>query len=683
MVLDLTDTLESPEDCAHVRMSDGDDRLALCVGREVLVIHLEEIPAEPHRLCGHKEGVQACSFVPNRERLLVSLGQEGTAKVWDIVKRQVLASVLLPHDSLSNVCLDASGECLVFSSARMVVPYVMDFAKGVTLRSGIRAIELGNVVGMLCASDIKGGEIVQDVGRGEEEDECILYVEFLDEDNSTLVVATQKAVFLLNLASQACQPVCRTSLGLAAGFAMQIEQESLLCFRGAPFNASLAVDFVSFPQTRPPLELSVFPSSEPAANSPLYQGVKAKECTRTPQKSRDQSKNVRRVRSSGYGQSPVLRMFSGTSGKAKQPRRERQSAGRQRKNMRAVVKEYPSSCEEISTRQEVEALRKAHKGGILSMCYASDGSVLSSGSSDRTARILKGPLTRYNGQGVDLEHDSAVTKVAMSHTKLHYATPTCTTQAFAALTTTSTGRTALWSTQSAFKLVSVAESKVLQASFFYLDKLILTSTEKHIALHDYSLPTNFSPLQTKAERVKCVKQWDMDGRVSSVAAMNCFLSHILLASVGANVRCIDAGHDRIHVITQRNPAKKPIHSLALPDMSMHAAISPTAFNVFLTASTEGGGEIELWDLRSQRRANRFTGHCNRAHPIQPSLSPCLRFIATGSEDNTAYIFDTRTAGITAALKHAETVSSVAFHPLAPMLVCGDLGGDISLFRETR
>ena len=42
--------------------------------------------------------------------------------------------------------------------------------------------------------------------------------------------------------------------------------------------------------------------------------------------------------------------------------------------------------------------------------------------------------------------------------------------------------------------------------------------------------------------------------------------------------------------------------------------------------------IKLWDLRTNRCVRRYDGHVNRSQPVGLAISPCARFIATGSED---------------------------------------------------
>ena len=63
---------------------------------------------------------------------------------------------------------------------------------------------------------------------------------------------------------------------------------------------------------------------------------------------------------------------------------------------------------------------------------------------------------------------------------------------------------------------------------------------------------------------------------------------------------------------------------------MFVSHPPSAYDLFLTAAVSDG--IKLWDLRTNRCVRRYDGHVNRSQPVGVAISPCARFIATGSED---------------------------------------------------
>lgn len=107
-----------------------------------------------------------------------------------------------------------------------------------------------------------------------------------------------------------------------------------------------------------------------------------------------------------------------------------------------------------------------------------------------------------------------------------------------------------------------------------------------------------------------------------------------------------------------------------------------ACDVFATAAADiDGGTIKLWDVRSQASVRRFSGHRNGSYPVGVAFSPCMRFVAAGSEDSTAYIFDLRQGAVLHRLQGAfmDVVSDVDFHPHRPILAASCLSGAVRYF----
>lgn len=112
--------------------------------------------------------------------------------------------------------------------------------------------------------------------------------------------------------------------------------------------------------------------------------------------------------------------------------------------------------------------------------------------------------------------------------------------------------------------------------------------------------------------------------------------------------------------------------------SPYVSHPPNAYDLFATAAA--GDCIKLWDLRTNRCVRRYEGHLNRVHPCGIALSPCGRFIATGAEDKSAYIFDIRSGTYSHKLTgHTDVVSDVDFHPLTPQLYTASLDGKIQMY----
>ena len=142
---------------------------------------------------------------------------------------------------------------------------------------------------------------------------------------------------------------------------------------------------------------------------------------------------------------------------------------------------------------------------------------------------------------------------------------------------------------------------------------------------------------------------------------------VLDTITGTISRNIESGHDR------------SIHCIALPQPSVHMPLPQSAYNVFATAATDN--VINLWDLRSPRSISRFTSHVNRREKCQCSFSPCLTYLAMGSEDRCARIFDIRTGREVVKLSgvHRDVVSGVSYHPIHPQLVTASYDGSVKCF----
>ena len=138
---------------------------------------------------------------------------------------------------------------------------------------------------------------------------------------------------------------------------------------------------------------------------------------------------------------------------------------------------------------------------------------------------------------------------------------------------------------------------------------------------------------------------------------------------------------------------RAVHSLALAGASAHADVPPASLDCFLTASTDGvtgagtgsggtGGMVRLWDLRTARCARQLAGaHSNRSRACGIALSPDGIYVATGSEDRSAWVYDLRTGGAAARLRGAtDSVTAVAWHPRMPLLAAGSLDGGLRFYR---
>ena len=107
-------------------------------------------------------------------------------------------------------------------------------------------------------------------------------------------------------------------------------------------------------------------------------------------------------------------------------------------------------------------------------------------------------------------------------------------------------------------------------------------------------------------------------------------------------------------------------------------VTSDTYNLFATAATDN--IVSLWDLRAPSVVFRYSGHINRREAVTVAISPCMRYIATGSEDRTARIIDVRGGGEIVRLHgHKDVVTGVAFNPLFPQLATCSFDGTVRFY----
>jgi len=137
-------------------------------------------------------------------------------------------------------------------------------------------------------------------------------------------------------------------------------------------------------------------------------------------------------------------------------------------------------------------------------------------------------------------------------------------------------------------------------------------------------------------------------------------------AAGRTARTIEDAHAR------------PVARVALNDVSPFASHPAGAYDLFATSAPDGC--VKLWDLREQRCARTLALHTNRQVPVGAAFSPCLRYLAVGSEDKTACLYDIRTGLVAERLRgHGDVVADVAFHPVHPQLATACVDGHVRFF----
>ncbi|KAL4137055.1 hypothetical protein PRIC2_000581 [Phytophthora ramorum] len=241
--------------------------------------------------------------------------------------------------------------------------------------------------------------------------------------------------------------------------------------------------------------------------------------------------------------------------------------------------------------------------------------------------------------------------------------------------------------------------EVVEARFFYMDKFLLSACGNLARLHQFDLDEAFARASSsKAKpkkkndvevlenqsRKRRVAQWSFDDMqsVTSLACVNgAFLSSVaVIAGSDRSLRVLDVGADgggrTVRVV--RDAHSRAAHTVALPRPTCYASHPSNFYDLLLSSAPDS--TTHLWDIRADNCVMRFCEHVNRVHTLGVAFSPCMRYVATGSEDRAAYIYDIRTGRRLVKLKgHSDVVTSVAFSPLHPQLATGSCDGTVRFY----
>ncbi|KAH7476741.1 WD repeat-containing protein 27 [Phytophthora ramorum] len=334
-----------------------------------------------------------------------------------------------------------------------------------------------------------------------------------------------------------------------------------------------------------------------------------------------------------------------------------------------------------------------------------EGAATTYGSVDRF-------LTSDSTGNVYVGHDQAVRAIHWSHndrmlvtvandktSRLWLAdcdTSSLTLQGIAPPSSIATAAAAMGSMSSAKK---ATRQEVVEARFFYMDKFLLSACGNLARLHQFDLDEAFarassSKAKTKKKndvevlenqsRKRRVAQWSFDDMqsVTSLACVNgAFLSSVaVIAGSDRSLRVLDVGADgggrTVRVV--RDAHSRAAHTVALPRPTCYASHPSNFYDLLLSSAPDS--TTHLWDIRADNCVMRFCEHVNRVHTLGVAFSPCMRYVATGSEDRAAYIYDIRTGRRLVKLKgHSDAVTSVAFSPLHPQLATGSCDGTVRFY----
>ncbi|KAG6974592.1 hypothetical protein JG688_00002993 [Phytophthora aleatoria] len=241
---------------------------------------------------------------------------------------------------------------------------------------------------------------------------------------------------------------------------------------------------------------------------------------------------------------------------------------------------------------------------------------------------------------------------------------------------------------------------IVAARFFYMDKFLLSACGNLARLHQFELDEIYARASSSRaklarkkndvevlenqSRKKRVAQWSFDDMqsVTSLACVNgAFLSSVaVITGSDRSLRVLDvgAGGGGRTVRVVRDAHSRAAHTVALPRPTCYASHPSNFYDLLLSSAPDN--TTHLWDIRADNCVMRFCEHVNRVHTLGVTFSPCMRYVATGSEDRAAYIYDIRTGRRLVKLKgHTDVVTSVAFSPLHPQLATASCDGTVRFY----
>ncbi|KAK1939300.1 WD repeat-containing protein 27 [Phytophthora citrophthora] len=464
--------------------------------------------------------------------------------------------------------------------------------------------------------------------------------------------------------------------------------------------------------------VSVIPRGPPPQDSVLnLPPLSAKKMPPKGAKSLDKPVTFHtRIKSSGYGSSPGPFGVRRTARKSLTDSRTKSSNSST--SVGQYLKEYPTNCGLLQHYQPKHELppKTLHQGAILHIEYSSDAKWLATSGNDRIAQACKLPFSRFGGDGsVFVGHDQTVRAIHWSHNDRMLVTvggdktsrlwtvesdaPLLTLQGIAPPSNIAVAAAAMGSMSSAKRNT---RQDIVETRFFYMDKFLLSACGNLARLHQFELDEVYAravgnkanPSKKKNDvevlenqsRKKRVAQWSFV-EMQSVTSLTCvngaFLSSVaVIAGSDRSLRVLDVGAGgggRI-VRVVRDAHNRAAHTVALPRPTCYTSHPSNFYDLLLSSAPDN--TTHLWDIRADNCVMRFGEHVNRVHTLGVTFSPCMRYVATGSEDRAAYIYDIRTGRRLVKLKgHTDVVTSVAFNPLHPQLATASCDGTVRFYRS--
>ncbi|KAM9345475.1 WD repeat-containing protein 27 [Symphorus nematophorus] len=678
----------------HLSFCFSDERVAACSGATVYVLSSkrQEVIST---LTSHLGPLTSAEFCPWNKDILVTTSEDRTFKVWDLKTEAVsyqsfvlsaspLLSVFFFEENRRLVTGSTDGQVWCFSlpeDHKCHLVTKMDLQK----MEKRHQIHQGNVSHQAGAAEKSATNKVE---TSKPVLQMALCSSFTDSsnghkmDNSWLCIGSSDGLYVVDLDTSELLTVLyfkdypNLSITMAGSWSVSPGWDDSMVFLVSslftPCVALLELRLCDLGRILACGEgFSVFPSSPLLPKSPLKAEFKKKKEPNHPKnKGGIQEQPLvfhSKVKSSGYNSAPRRIMFSPKTNIQKHP-----SSKKAAKNTGLLLREYPAD----SAAPTVPHIHlSTGSKPVYCLQYSGDGKQILCGLGDSSVLLYKSSLksnpTAYTG------HDKPVSSVSWSLNRQWW------------LSASEDQSLRIWTHGSAEPAIIMGDSMfskpIRSAQFYYLDKFLLLASGPSLYLYLYNVDNTCDDIKRYQQRsaVKLAGCFATTSTtdITAVSANNDFLSYIILVS--GSDRSIQVFDMNKGAVASELPDahSRAIHCLAQNKGSMFSTQAADSYNLFLTSAVTDG--VKIWDLRTLRCVRRYDNHLNRCHPCSSVISPCGRFIASGSEDNCAYVYDIRSSSYLHKLKkHSDTVLSVAFNPATPQLLTGTLDGKLRLFQSS-
>ncbi|KAM4730507.1 WD repeat-containing protein 27 [Anableps anableps] len=675
----------------HLSFCSSDKRVAVCSGTTIYVLSAKKQEV----ICtlkGHLGPLTSAEFCPWNTNILVSTSEDRTFKVWDLRTGAVFyqSFVLGGSPLLSMLFLEKEQYLLTGSTDGQVWCFSFDddhkchLVKKMDLqkmekRHQRRQETLGHQRGVAEQSVVNEVEISKPVIQMAS---CGSFAEIYFGqviDNSWFCIGSSDGLYVVELATSELLTVLyfkdnpTLSITMAGSWSICAQSaKSMVFLLSSLFTPCVVLlEFCLSSLNRTGEAgggFSVFPSSPPLLESPLNAELKRKEPSHPKKKGGIKEKPLvfhSKVKSSGYTTSPRMTMFSPQTNAQKKT-----SPKKSIKHLGLLQSNYP---EDSAAPTEPRINLNIASKHVLCLQYSGDGKKILCGLGDRSVLLynscLTGSPTAYIG------HDKPVSSVSWSLCRQWW------------LSAAEDLSLRIWTNSSSEPAIIMGDtmfSKPIRgAQFYYLDKFLLLTSGPSVYLYLYSMDLTRDDIKRYKQRsvvklASCLTPSASD--ITALSAVNDFLSYIVLVSCSdRTIQVLDMNKGVVGSVLP-DAHSRAIHCIKQNKGSTFTSQAPESYNLFLTSALTDG--VKLWDLRTMRCVRRYENHVNLCHPCSSAFSPCGRFIASGSEDKCAYVYDIRGSTYLHKLqRHSDTVLSVAFNPATPELLTGTLDGKLRLYQS--